>query len=44
MRFAGDRGARDLLRTRAHDVNVIEAPGLANDVDRPADLARLSSS
>ena len=41
--LAGDRGARDLLRTRAHDVNVIESPGLANDMDGPADLARLRS-
>src|SRR6187431_307392 len=43
MGLAGDRGARDLLRTRAHDVNVIEFLGLANDVDRPTDLARLRS-
>jgi len=41
--LAGDRGARDLLRTRAHDVNVIEFLGLANDVDGPTDLARLRS-
>jgi CTP:molybdopterin cytidylyltransferase MocA len=43
MGLAGDRGARDLLRTRVQNVNVIESPDLANDVDSPADLARLRS-
>jgi len=43
MGLTGDRGARDLLRTRAHDVNIIESLGLANDVDGPSDLARLRS-
>jgi CTP:molybdopterin cytidylyltransferase MocA len=34
----GDIGARELLRTR--DVIAIEAPALARDIDRPADLRR----
>jgi len=41
--LAGDRGARDLLRARAHEVTAVESPGLANDVDGPADLERLRS-
>lgn len=34
----GDIGARELLRTRSHDVIVIAAPLLAHDLDTPADL------
>lgn len=34
----GDVGARELLRTRARDVIAIDAPGLARDLDTPADL------
>jgi molybdenum cofactor cytidylyltransferase len=34
----GDRGARDLLRERADQVTALAAPGLAHDIDRPADL------
>jgi molybdenum cofactor cytidylyltransferase len=36
--FSGDRGARDLLRARAGDVDVIANEALAHDVDRPGDL------
>ncbi len=34
----GDVGARELLRTRLHDVIAIAAPLLAHDLDTPADL------
>lgn len=34
----GDRGARDLLRTRANEVQVVANEALARDVDRPVDL------
>jgi len=34
--LGGDTGARELLRTR--DAIAIEAPALARDIDRPADL------
>jgi molybdenum cofactor cytidylyltransferase len=40
---AGDRGARDLLRARADDVLTVDAPWLAADVDRPADLPYLQA-
>ncbi|MCQ4165963.1 nucleotidyltransferase family protein [Tahibacter harae] len=35
----GDRGARDLLRARAAQVQVVENAALARDVDVPGDLA-----
>lgn len=35
----GDRGARDLLRMRSSEVDVIAAPELARDIDTPLDLA-----
>ena len=37
-RLRGDAGARELLRTR-DDVVVVSGPGLARDIDTPADLA-----
>ena len=40
-RLSGDQGARELLRARSGEVEVIEAPMLAGDVDRPDDLERL---
>jgi CTP:molybdopterin cytidylyltransferase MocA len=39
--LTGDQGARDLLRARATRVEVVQAPALAADLDRPADLARM---
>ncbi len=39
----GDRGARDLLRTRSSDVHVIAAPELAHDIDTPGDLSDAES-
>lgn len=42
--FDGDRGARDLLRGRADRVTALAAPGLAHDIDRPADLATFPQS
>lgn len=36
--FAGDRGARDLLRSRASEVAVIENEALAVDIDHPGDV------
>lgn len=41
--LAGDRGARDLLRARSEQVDSIEAPDLAADLDQPADLARIGA-
>ena len=38
----GDRGARDLLRARAAEVNAVAAAGLERDLDTPADLDPLS--
>jgi len=35
----GDRGARDLLRMRSSEVDVVAAPELARDIDTPFDLA-----
>jgi CTP:molybdopterin cytidylyltransferase MocA len=37
-RLTGDRGARDLLRSRAGEVDVVEAPAFAADVDWPGDI------
>ncbi|MEZ5460430.1 NTP transferase domain-containing protein [Dokdonella sp.] len=37
----GDRGARELLRTRSDEVAVITAEQLAQDIDEPEDLSRL---
>lgn len=37
-----DQGARDLLRSRREQVNVIAAPHLAFDIDTPDDLAGLN--
>ena len=42
-RLSGDRGGRELLRARSGEVEVIEAPVLASDLDRPSDLERLPS-
>lgn len=39
----GDRGARELLRDNAAQVQAVTAPGLAQDVDTPAALAALGS-
>lgn len=39
-----DRGARDLLRARRDQVNVIDAPKLAFDIDTQTDLVRLASA
>lgn len=39
----GDKGARELLRSRRNEVNPIAAPMLAEDVDTLADLLRLES-
>jgi molybdenum cofactor cytidylyltransferase len=39
LSFDGDRGARGLLRERAARVTAVAAPGLSQDIDRPADLA-----
>jgi len=39
---AGDRGARDLLRARADEVQAIPAPALSVDIDSPGDLSALS--
>lgn len=35
--LTGDRGARDLLRSRASSVTTVSAPQLAFDLDRPGD-------
>jgi molybdenum cofactor cytidylyltransferase len=43
-KLSGDQGARELLRARAADVSSVPAPGLALDIDSPADVARLSSA
>lgn len=40
----GDRGARELLRTRGAEVHVVDAPQLALDIDKPGDLAQLIGS
>ena len=37
----GDQGARELLRARGRGIATVPAPGLALDIDSPADLARL---
>ncbi len=37
-RSTGDRGARDLLRQHAAEVNAVPAPALARDIDHPEDL------
>jgi len=41
LALSGDRGARELLRSRPHEVSAVEAPTLAADLDRAADLERL---
>ncbi|WP_440224953.1 nucleotidyltransferase family protein [Dokdonella sp. MW10] len=38
----GDRGARDLLRARRAEVEIVAAPALAADLDTTGDLARWS--
>lgn len=40
---SGDSGARDLLRTRANQVRVVDAPQLERDIDRPGDLEKPDS-
>lgn len=37
----GDRGARDLLRARGADVDVVRNEALASDIDHPSDLPTL---
>jgi CTP:molybdopterin cytidylyltransferase MocA len=43
-RLRGDRGARDLLRARAAEVQGVTAAALAVDVDEPGDLARIAAA
>jgi len=38
--LTGDRGARDLLRSRPEEAVAVPAPALAHDVDLPGDLDR----
>jgi CTP:molybdopterin cytidylyltransferase MocA len=38
--LTGDRGARELLRSRPEEVVGVPEPALAHDVDRPGDLDR----
>ena len=42
MALAGDRGARDVLRASANEVDAVDWSDGALDVDVPADLARLT--
>lgn len=35
----GDRGARELLRSRSSEVAIVTAPELARDIDTPAELS-----
>ena len=39
----GDQGARDILRARHDEVEVVDAPQLARDIDKPEDFAQLNS-
>lgn len=39
----GDHGARELLRSRTGEVVSVDAADLATDVDRPVDLARVTT-
>ena len=43
LSLTGDRGARDLLRSRRHEVMAVAAPTLAAEVDSLADLDRLKA-